>query len=203
MKILVVDYGMGNLKSVLSAIKYVGYNNIKISNDISDIKTADKLILPGVGNFASAVKKIEELELVPHVREQVLGNKKPILGICLGMQLLGMSSSESGFNSGFGLVDGLVEKFSLNGLKIPHVGYNQVNINKKGKLYTGLQAKPDFYFTHNYRMHSNSDIGQSECSYGEPFIASFEVENIVGTQFHPELSQKNGLRLIQNFLELF
>ncbi len=203
MKLVIVDYGMGNLKSVTSAIRYLGYDNIVLSNEFSVLQSADKLILPGVGNFARAMSKINELNLTSCIRQLVLDEKKPILGICLGMQLMGHSSTESGFNSGLGLVDGIVEAFAATELKIPHVGYNQVTACVQSRLYAGIHAEPDYYFTHSFRMTSNADIGKSTCHYGEEFVASYEIDNIAGVQFHPELSQTNGLHLLKNFIELF
>ncbi|EJB8415323.1 TPA: imidazole glycerol phosphate synthase subunit HisH [Vibrio vulnificus] len=203
MRLVVVDYGMGNLKSIMSAIRYIGYDDISLSNDFNELKNADKLILPGVGNYASAMHKINENDLAPHIQQLVLKEKKPILGICLGMQLLGLSSTEGGFNKGLGLIDGIVEPFTSKNLKIPHVGYNQVSPSKGSRLYSGISSNPDYYFTHSFRMCSDSDIGKATCNYGEEFVASFEVDNIAGVQFHPELSQKNGLQLLRNFIELF
>lgn len=203
MKLVIVDYGMGNLKSVTSAIRYLGYDEISLSNDFSVLQSADKLILPGVGNYARAMSKINELDLISCIRRLVLDERKPILGICLGMQLMGHSSTESGFNSGLGLIDGIVEPLISTELKLPHVGYNQVRPCVGSRLYRGIPLEPDYYFTHSFRMRSNADINQTICHYGEEFIASFEIKNIAGVQFHPELSQVNGLRLIKNFIELF
>ncbi|MDU0356114.1 imidazole glycerol phosphate synthase subunit HisH [Paraglaciecola aquimarina] len=124
MKLVIVDYGMGNIKSVTSALHYLGYDDILLSNDADVLHRADKLILPGVGNYARAMSKIKELELTAKLQDVVLGDEKPILGICLGMQLMGMSSTESGLNTGLGLVDGVVEAFDVDKLTVPHVGYN-------------------------------------------------------------------------------
>lgn len=203
MKLVIVDYGMGNLKSVTSAIRYLGYDDISLSNEFSVLQSADKLILPGVGNYARAMSKINELNLTSRIRQLVLDEKKPILGICLGMQLMGHSSTESGFNTGLGLIDGVIEAFVSKELKIPHVGYNQVIPCNDSRLYSGIHAKPDYYFTHSFRMTSEADIGKTTCIYGEQFVASFESNNIAGVQFHPELSQTNGLQLLKNFIELF
>lgn len=203
MKLVIVDYGMGNLKSVTSALRYLGYDDISLSNDFSVLQSADKLILPGVGNYARAMSKINELDLTSCIRKLVLDDKKPILGICLGMQLMGHSSTESGFNSGLGLIDGVVESFVSTELKIPHVGYNQVRPCKGSRLYSGIHPEPDYYFTHSFRMCSKADIGKTICDYGEEFVASFEIDNIAGVQFHPELSQTNGLQLLKNFIERF
>nr|VVV02827.1 Imidazole glycerol phosphate synthase subunit HisH [Aliivibrio wodanis] len=203
MRIAIVDYGMGNISSIVSALRYIGVDDIIISNNPEELAGADKLILPGVGNYANAAKKVVNLNLKEILYKLVVVEKKPILGICLGMQILGLSSTESGFNQGLGFVDGCVDKFEGRNLKIPHVGYNQVSPNQSSRLYDGLSNSPDFYFTHSFKMMSESDIGESMTCYGNSFIASFEVGNIAGVQFHPELSQTNGLKLLQNFVERF
>lgn len=203
MKLVIVDYGMGNITSIISALNYIGQDNVAVSNDTHILNDADKLILPGVGNYATAIAKIRKLNLDTQIEELVINQKKPILGICLGMQLLGCSSTESGYNSGLSLAKGVVDKFCKSELKVPHVGYNQVMPNQQSRLYTGIEGNPDFYFTHSFKMLSESSIGQSFCCYGEDFIASFELDNVAGVQFHPELSQKNGLQLLKNFIELF
>ena len=137
--IVIIDYGVGNLGSVANMLKKVGARKVIFSSDPYEIASANKVLLPGVGSFDHGMKRLNDLGISDALKTLVLRDDSLLMGICLGMQLLGMSSSESGFNSGFGLVDGLVEKFSLNGLKIPHVGYNQVNINKKGKLDVAIE----------------------------------------------------------------
>jgi len=203
MNIVIVDYGMGNIKSVVSALKYTGAKNIIVSSDYNKLLSADKLILPGVGAFGQAMLSIKEKNIDKHLQEIVLHKKTPIMGICLGMQLLGSSSTEDGINEGLGFVDGVVRKFSIKNIRVPHVGFNQVKINENSKLYEGFPDEADFYFTHSYRMTSDKSIIQSMCTYENDFVASFEFENIVGTQFHPELSQYNGLNLFKNFLKKF
>ncbi len=201
MNIVIVDYGMGNIKSIASTLKYIGVSDILVSSDYEKMKNADKLILPGVGAFGKAMDQIKEKKIDQFLEELVLKEMKPILGICLGMQLMGNSSSEDGFHEGLGLVNGLVEKFNTKKVRVPHVGFNQVKINKDSKLYEGFDQEADFYFTHSFRMTTNSNINPSICNYENDFVASFELDNIVGTQFHPELSQHNGLRLFRNFIE--
>ena len=203
MKIVIVDYGMGNIKSISSTLKYIGVDEVFLSNDYEMLKTADKIILPGVGSFAKAMRQIKEKKLDQFLQELVIENKKPLLGICLGMQLLGISSTEEGLNAGLAFVNGTVAKFDTNGQKVPHVGFNQVKPLPAARLYHGISGDPDFYFTHSYRMLSDHTINQSMCEYGGSFVASFEKENIAGTQFHPELSQNNGLKLLRNFIEKF
>jgi glutamine amidotransferase len=202
MKIVIVDYGMGNLRSIASTLQYLGAETI-VSNAYAELKSADKIILPGVGSFAQAMKQIREKELDVYLKELVVDNKKPLLGICLGMQLLGKGSPEDGVNQGLGFVKGEVSRFPDGSLKVPHVGFNQVKPNEASRLYRGLSPDPDFYFTHSYRMLSDENINQSMCDYDGEFVASFEVDSIAGVQFHPELSQQNGLQLLKNFIAEF
>jgi glutamine amidotransferase len=203
MKLVIVDYGMGNIRSIVTTLNYLNVNDITISDSLQDLKKADKIILPGVGNFGKAINQIRSKQLDKYLDEMVLSNGKPLLGICLGMQLLGISSSEQGENKGLGYVKGVVTKFDNTHVKVPHVGFNQVNPNKNSKLFDGISADSDFYFTHSYRMHSDDNINQSLCNYQNNFVAAFEVENLCGVQFHPELSQFNGLRLLKNFINNF
>ena len=203
MKVAIVDYGMGNIKSIISALKYLNVEEIVLSNKFNDIKSADKLILPGVGSFSRAMKNIKQLNLDKILYQAVVKERKPILGICLGMQLMGQSSEEDGFSDGLKFIDSNVKKFNLKNLKVPHVGFNQVEFHKDYKLYKGLDNLSDFYFTHSYQMQSDQNINQSLCEYGDKFIVSYEVENITGVQFHPELSQTNGLKLLENFIKNF
>lgn len=203
MKLVIIDYGMGNIRSISSAFKYLGVNKIIISSRYEDIKSADKLLLPGVGSFVKAMNQINKMELHKILDEFVLEKKKPLLGICLGMQVLCKSSEEDGGALGLGYIDAECRKFNIDNLKVPHVGFNQVVTNLNAKLYKGFIGENDFYFTHSFRLQSLNNLNQSMCSYGEEFIASYERDNIVGTQFHPELSQSNGLKLLRNFIENF
>ena len=203
MKIVIVDYGMGNIKSITSALRYLNVEEIIVSNKLSDINLADKLVLPGVGSFAKAMENIKKIGLDKVLEDAVIINKKPILGICLGMQLMGESSEEDGLNSGLGFISGKVTKFSSENIKIPHVGFNQVFFNSNSKLYDGLDNLSDFYFTHSFQMQSDENINESTCDYGSKFIVSYELDNIAGVQFHPELSQTNGLKLLENFIKNF
>ena len=202
MKIVIVDYGMGNIKSICSALKYLKVDDIIVSNQKDDIFNANKLILPGVGSFAKAIQNIKKLNLDNILKEVVLEKKKPILGICLGMQLMAKSSEEDGLNDGLNFVDTYIKKFDTS-LKIPHIGFNQVKINNNTKLYNELDNLSDFYFTHSYCMTKDENINQSFCHYEDDFVASFEINNIAGVQFHPELSQTNGLKLLDNFIKRF
>lgn len=203
MKLVIIDYGMGNLNSLESTFKHLNVNDITLSNEYDTINQASKLLLPGVGSFVNAMNKIKTLKLDKILNEAVIVKKKPILGICLGMQLLCKNSEEDVGSEGLGYIDAECKKFSIKNYKIPHVGFNQVKINLNAKLYEGFEELSDFYFTHSYRVESKKDINSSICNYGEDFIASFENNNIAGTQFHPELSQTNGLKLLRNFVEKF
>ena len=203
MRIVIIDYGMGNIKSIISALKFIGVDEIILSNKVEDIINADKLILPGVGSFAKAMENIKNLKLDEILKNIVIKEKKPILGICLGMQLMTKSSDEDGLNDGMGFISADVRKFATNNLKVPHVGFNQVTIPSQTKLYHGLDNLSDFYFTHSYQVQTNSVINQGTCEYGNTFVVSYEEDNIAGVQFHPELSQTNGLKLLKNFVEKF
>jgi len=198
-----VDYGMGNIRSIESALKYLGVENIILSNDIDELDSADKLILPGVGSFSKAMENIRRLGLDTTLEKEAMQKKQPILGICLGMQMMAESSDEGGENIGLGFIRAKVTRFNEEGLKVPHVGFNQVSTPKSSRLYQDMDNLNDFYFTHSYYMSSADDINQGLCEYGEEFIVSYEVGNIAGVQFHPELSQTNGLKLIENFLKSF
>jgi glutamine amidotransferase len=203
MKLVIVDYGMGNIRSIVTTLNYLNVNDITVSDSLQDLEKADKIILPGVGNFGKAISQIRSKQIDKYLDEAVLSSGKPLLGICLGMQLLGMSSSEHGENRGLGYVNGVVTKFDNSLVKVPHVGFNQVNPNNNSKLFDGISDDADFYFTHSYRMHSEENINQSLCNYQNDFVAAFEVGNLCGVQFHPELSQFNGLRLLKNFINNF
>ena len=194
---------MGNIKSILSAFKYHNVIDIKVSDKYKDIKEADKLLLPGVGSFARAMQNIKIKELDKYLDEVVVEKQKPILGICLGMQLLTNSSEEDGGAEGLGYIEAQCKKFITESIKVPHVGFNQVNVNINSRIYQNFDIENDFYFTHSYKVESDKDINQSLCNYRDDFIASYEKDNIVGTQFHPELSQTNGLKLLKNFIKKF
>lgn len=202
-KIVIIDYGMGNLWSVSSALKFLK-TEFLISSNPQTIKKADALILPGVGSFRRAMNSLQEFGLDDAIAESVKINQKNILGICLGMQLLCNSSNEDGYTKGLGYIDGDVKNFDHNlvsSRKIPHIGFNSVDVPIKTKLYKNFKSHADFYFVHSYRLSCDNLSGSfAKCNYGEDFIASYEHENIFASQFHPEKSQTNGLMLLQNFL---
>jgi glutamine amidotransferase len=202
-KITIVDYGMGNLGSVISALSYIGATSI-ISSDPKEICKSDALLLPGVGSFRKAMESIKKYGLDEAILDNVKNRGGKILGICLGMQLMGLSSTEDGHTLGLGLIPSAVDKFAYESIgynKIPHVGFNSVENQEDTKLFKGLKKNTDFYFVHSYRMLPESLDGYvATCSHSEIFLAAYECENIFATQFHPEKSQTNGLILLKNFL---
>lgn len=204
--IVIIDYGMGNIFSIQSAIRYLGAESI-VSSDPNIISNADRIILPGVGSFYKAMGNLHTADLVEVLRGTVISRQIPILGICLGMQLMGASSTEDGFCEGLHLIDCPVERFDnskSDGLKIPHVGFNTVSVMKASKIFKELGAQVDFYFTHSFRMKfTDQPYAAGICCHGELFIAAFEKGHICGTQFHPEKSQTNGLFLLRNFIQNF
>ena len=203
--IAIIDYGMGNLRSIQNMLKYVGVDSI-ITSNIDDIHRADKLILPGVGAYDNAVRNIDRLNLREVLNHKALDEKTPILGICLGMQLL-TKSSEEGKLGGLGFIDGETVRFKFNGenskLKIPHMGWNTVEIKKKNNLFRDMYPEPRFYFVHSYHIvcHDDKDLSCAT-RYGYEFGSAIEKNNIFGVQFHPEKSHKFGMKLLKNFTEL-
>ncbi|MBT3405559.1 imidazole glycerol phosphate synthase subunit HisH [Candidatus Woesearchaeota archaeon] len=200
-KIVIIDYGLCNLNSVLNALKFLGANAI-ISQNPEDIASADKLILPGVGAFGEAMKNINDLGLKKVMDEEVLVKKKPILGICLGFQLFAKESEENGLFEGLGWIDSTVKKLNVGPeFRIPHVGWNNIKVTNESCLFEQI-PDDNFYFVHSYGyIDTTMKIKTSVCSHGVDFVASFQKENIIGTQFHPEKSHASGLRVLKNFIE--
>lgn len=202
--ITVVDYGMGNIWSVLSALRYLGSNPV-VSSDPDEVRRADALVLPGVGSFRKAMNTLRATGLDQAILEAVKTHGSKILGICLGMQLLGSHGTEDGDTEGLGLIPNRVDRFTsmeLGKNKISHIGFNAVRSNQGNGLFRNLPDVTDFYFVHSYRMLPEVQTGKiAVCTYGVEFLAAIEVDNIYGTQFHPEKSQTNGLILLKNFLE--
>jgi glutamine amidotransferase len=204
-KVTVIDYGMGNIWSVISALNYLNVE-VKVSDSPKEILESETLLLPGVGSFRKAMDTLQRLRLDQAIIDSVLEKQHKILGICLGMQLLGSASTEDGETRGLNLFSSPVDKFSEEGLgtlKVPHTGFNQVEADPDSKLFRGIESNSDFYFVHSYRMLPENLSGiKAECEYGERFLAAYERDNIYATQFHPEKSQTNGLILLQNFMEI-
>jgi glutamine amidotransferase len=201
--IVIVDYGMGNLWSVRSALRYLGVEPV-ISDNASRIEKADLLLLPGVGSFRKAIQALKKKDLDKAIKESVLGRKRKILGICLGMQLFAERGMEDGDSDGLAFIPGSVERFTnqeLGMLKVPHIGFNNVHSTAESILFRSIESPSDFYFVHSYRLLPGTVTGKlGICRYGVDFMAAYENENIFATQFHPEKSQTNGLILLRNFL---
>ena len=198
----IVDYGIGNLKSILNILNHIGVES-RISNSVQDIKNADKLILPGVGHFKTGMENLAKTELIDVLNEEVLIKKKNILGICLGMQLM-TKHSEEGDCDGLGWIDATTRKFQLSEhLKIPHMGWNNVNYKKDTALNKNISAEPRHYFVHSYFVDcKHQEDVLATTLYGTEFVAAFQHENIYGVQFHPEKSHKYGMELLRNFNQL-
>jgi len=203
-KLVIIDYGMGNLWSVVSAFRYLGIEP-EISSDPDLVLSSNALILPGVGSFRKAMEVLQKSHLDEAIGEAVKVKGSSILGICLGMQLLGNHGTEDGNTKGLGLVSNPVEKFTgqeLGKNKLPHIGFNSVAFSEREGLFRDLPENSDFYFVHSYRMLPDGlNARTAICHYGTKFLAAFEIDNICGTQFHPEKSQTNGLTLLNNFLK--
>ena len=204
--ITIIDYGTGNLGSIKNMLKKIGVQSI-ISNKIPDIKRAERLILPGVGAFNNGMKNLREMGFVDILNHKVLEDKTPVLGICLGMQLLA-KESEEGQLPGLGWVDAHIKRFhfdsSFYNLKIPHMGWNTIEIKKENNLMKDLYEENRFYFVHSYHMVAEKEeIILSETGYGYKFVSSIAEGNILGVQFHPEKSHKFGMKLLSNFARAF
>lgn len=203
--IVVIDYGMGNMGSILNMLKKVGAE-ATVSSDRSVIAKASKLILPGVGAFDNGMKNLNRLDLLPVLNQKALEEKIPVLGVCLGMQLL-TKGSEEGDLAGLGWIDAETLKFRFDksdqSLKIPHMGWNTVEIKQPGGIFAEMYEEPRFYFVHSYyvRCAEEADV-LATTHYGHGFTSSLRRANITGTQFHPEKSHKFGMKVFQNFVNL-
>jgi imidazole glycerol-phosphate synthase subunit HisH len=202
-KVVIVDYKMGNLRSVQKAFQSVGCEAI-ISNDAELIRESHKIVLPGVGAFGDGMKNLQDMGLDKLLNELVLVKKVPFLGICLGMQLVCKKSYEHGENKGLDWVDAEVVRFNVDeeGLKVPHVGWNTVKRNETCLLFKGIPNYKDFYFVHSYFVKVNEEVVTSVSIHGIEFVSSIQKGNIYAVQFHPEKSQVLGLKIIKNFLSL-
>jgi glutamine amidotransferase len=200
--IKIIDYGMGNLRSVQKAFERVGADAQVISKP-EDVASADKLVLPGVGAFRDAIDELRRQELVEPLREHLAAGK-PFLGICLGLQLLFDVSYEDGEWEGLGIIPGKVVRFDDQpGLKIPHMGWNQLERPDDSPLFAGIPHDAYFYFVHSYYVIPNDPaVIAARTVYGQPFTSAISRGNLFATQFHPEKSQQVGLRLLRNFADL-
>jgi glutamine amidotransferase len=202
-KVVIIDYGMGNIGSIDNMLKYLGVKAI-ISSDVTVISNADKIILPGVGHFDRAMTNIKNLGLMDVLKEMAMVKKKPFLGICLGMQIM-CKSSDEGLLPGLSFVQAEVKKFNFgldSKLKVPHMGWNKIHSNKTSNILNGLDYVSRFYFVHSYFVKCQNEMDVlTKTTYGFEFVSSFEVDNLIGAQFHPEKSHRFGVTLFRNFLE--
>ena len=203
-KVQIIDYGLGNLNSVGNMISKCGGSPVFIK-EVSELSMKERIILPGVGAFNKGMKNLNDRDFIPLLNEAVKVNKVPILGICLGMQLL-FDSSEEGNSDGLGWIPGSVIKFSFKNdvnLKIPHMGWNTVEIKKESKLIKMTEKELRFYFVHSYHANckNKEDILMSTV-HGQTFVSAVEKDNIFGAQFHPEKSHRFGMKLLTNFLKI-
>ncbi|HXH73882.1 MAG TPA: imidazole glycerol phosphate synthase subunit HisH [Bacteriovoracaceae bacterium] len=200
--IAIINNNMGNIKSVSRALDLLGAENI-ITSDVNEIKQASKLILPGVGNFAEASRRLRQSGLMDLIKSEALDNKKPLLGICLGMQLLFDKSYEDGENEGLGLIPGMVKSLSdrPHKLAVPHMGWNDLKV-KESRLLKGIPTGECFYFVHSFEAKCDSKYISATTEYGEDVVAAVEHDNIYGVQFHPEKSQASGIQLIKTFVTI-
>ena len=199
--VAVIDYNTGNVDSVIKAVKFFG-KSVILTNDKTEIQNSKRIILPGQGSFHFGIQELKKLDLINLLKEKVLVEKIPILGICLGMQLFAEVGYEKQDSLGLGFINGSVKKIPTS-LKLPHIGWNEVNFLKKDALFNDLENNKDFYFVHSY-YYECSDIKDklATTNYNFDFPSIVRKNNVVGFQFHPEKSLKNGLKLINNFLKI-
>jgi glutamine amidotransferase len=199
----VIDYGAGNLRSVVHALNYLGVDNMRVVRSAHELRGADKIILPGVGAFGAGMQKLDEQNLIQPIRAAVRAGV-PYLGICLGMQFLFDYSDEMGDHAGLSLLPGYVTRFpQRDNLKVPHMGWNQLTPTRPSPLLTGIDAESYAYFVHSYYcVPTEADDTLLTVCYGDDFCAGVQRGNVYGVQFHPEKSQKTGLQILTNFLEI-
>ena len=202
--ITIVNYKMGNIRSIVNVLEYLGIPS-RVTSSPDEILKSEKLILPGVGSYFVAMQNLQRMNLIEPLNEVALVIKRPILGICLGMQLFAESGTEEGEVQGLGWISGHVKRFDFkNSLhRIPHTGFNSVHFKSpKSIMYESLGNQVDFYFVHSYRMECDEEYVSGWADYHGRFVASVERNNVYGTQFHPEKSQSNGLMVLRNFAKI-
>jgi len=208
MNVTIVDYQSGNISSVINSFEQVAKNKVKveITSDLNKIKSSDKLILPGQGSFKSCVESLSNVKGLQDVlKEFAIINKKPLLGICVGLQMFGDVGYEESETRGLGWIPGKVTKIdNQNGkFKLPHIGWNEIEIVKESKIFKEIQNKSHMYFVHSYEfIPEDKSVISATTDYSSKIVCSVEKDNLFGTQFHPEKSDKIGLKLIENFLDL-
>ena len=208
MNVTIVDYKSGNISSVINSFKEVAQDKVKIevTSDVSKIKLSDKVVLPGQGSFKSCVDALKSINgLVDSLNDFVMINKKPLLGICVGLQMFADVGYEETETKGLGWISGIVTKINnQNGkYKLPHIGWNQINILKASKIIKDIKDKSHMYFVHSYEfIPVDKNFISATTDYSSNHVCAVEKENIFGTQFHPEKSDKIGLKIIDNFINL-
>tara|TARA_B100000767_G_C19564397_1_gene450474 strand:- start:131 stop:772 length:642 start_codon:yes stop_codon:yes gene_type:complete len=200
-KICIIDYGMGNLRSVINALEYTVKCDVVISSEKKELDSADILILPGVGSFKDAIENLRERDIVEKLNYEVLIQKKPLMAICLGIQLVMESSEEGGYSEGLSLIPGIVTRLKVpNEFRLPHMGWNNIKVKNQNDLFEGIEQDSNFYFVHSYHVNCDQSYVIATCNYGYEFTAAIQKDNIVAFQFHPEKSHKNGLLLLTNYI---
>ena len=208
MNVTIVDYNSGNISSVINSFKEVAQNkvNIEVTSDLNKIKSSDKVVLPGQGSFKSCVDALNNIEdLVNTLNEFATNQKKPLLGICVGLQMFADIGYEETETRGLGWMPGKVSKIDNQDgkYKLPHIGWNQINIVKESKIFKNIDNNSHMYFVHSYEfIPSDKNVISATTDYSTNIVCSVEKENLFGTQFHPEKSDKIGLQIIQNFISL-
>ena len=208
MNVIIVDYNSGNISSVINSFKEVAKDkvNIEVTSDLKKIKSSDKVVLPGQGSFKSCVDALKNISgLVDALNEFSINNKKPILGICVGLQMFADIGYEETETRGLSWIPGKVSKIdNQNGkYKLPHIGWNQINIVKNSKIFENIENNSHMYFVHSYEfVPEDKNVISATTDYSSKIVCSVEKENIFGTQFHPEKSDKMGLKIINNFINL-
>ena len=208
MKVTIVDYNSGNISSVVNSFKEVAKNKIdlEVTSDIKKIRSSDKLVLPGQGSFKSCVDALNAINGLSEIlNEFVINDKKPLLGICVGLQMFADVGYEETETKGLGWIPGKVSKIDNQSgkFKLPHIGWNQINIIKDSKIYKDIENNSHMYFVHSYEFLPNDkNVISATTDYSSNIVCSVEKENIFGTQFHPEKSDKIGLKIIDNFINL-
>jgi glutamine amidotransferase len=208
MNVTIVDYNSGNISSVINSFREVANNKVKIeiTSDLNKIKSSDKVVLPGQGSFKSCVDALNNFNgLVDTLNEFVINNKKPLLGICVGLQMFADIGFEQVETKGLGWISGKVSKIDNQDgkFKLPHIGWNQINIIKESKIFKDIENNSHMYFVHSYEfIPKDKSVISATTDYASNIVCSVEKENIFGTQFHPEKSDKTGLKIIDNFIKL-
>ena len=208
MNVTIVDYNSGNISSVINSFKEVAQDkvNVKVTSDLNQIKSGDKVVLPGQGSFKSCVDALNKIDgLTETLNEFAITNKKPLLGICVGLQMFADVGYEETETKGLGWISGKVLKIdNQNGkFKLPHIGWNQINIVKESKIFQNIENNSHMYFVHSYEFIPNDkNVISATTDYSSNIVCSVEKENIFGTQFHPEKSDKMGLKIINNFINI-